>query len=158
VDRARLFAAVALAAVLALAARATAADQKTVGETVAASRDHTILLVALTEAGLTEMLDAKGPLTLFAPTDAAFKKLGEEKLKELVKDRALLKKIVQAHVVTGNALYAKDLAALGGKELNGFTVASNKDGLTLGGAKVNPADVKCSNGVIHVIDAVLMPK
>jgi uncharacterized surface protein with fasciclin (FAS1) repeats len=158
VFRVRLSAIVALAAALALAARGPAADQKTIGETVAASRDHTILLVALTEAGLAESLEGKGPITLFAPTDAAFKKLGEEKLKELVKDRALLKKIVQAHVVAGKALYAKDLAALGGKELNGFKITANKEAVTIGGAKVAPADVKCSNGVIHVIDAVLIPK
>ena len=152
-----LCAAVALAATLALAARSVAADQKTIGETIAASKDHTILVVALTEAGLVESLEGKGPLTLFAPTDAAFKKLGEEKIKELVKDRALLKKIVQAHAVTGKALSAKDLVALDGKEVNGFNVVANKQGMTVGGAKITSADVKCSNGVIHVINTVLVP-
>jgi uncharacterized surface protein with fasciclin (FAS1) repeats len=153
-----LFAIGALAAALALAARGTAADQKTVGETVAASRDHTILLAALEEAGAAESLDAKGSITLFAPTDAAFKKLGEEKLKELVKDRAVLKKLVHAHLVAGKTLSTKDLGALDGRELNGFKIAANQEGVTIGGAKVGPADVKCSNGVIHVIDSVLMPK
>ena len=68
----------------------------------------------------------------------------------------LLKKILLAHVVVGTAVYSKDAGTYDGK-VNGFPV-STKDGVTIGPAKVTKADIKCGNGVIHVIDAVLLPK
>ncbi len=156
--KAKLFAATALAVALGFVSGATAADQKTIAETVAASKDHTILLTAVKEAGLAEALGSKGPFTVFAPTDAAFKKLGEETIKKVVADKTLLKKILLAHVVMEKAVYAKDVLGLDGKEVNGFKIAAGKDGVKIGEAKVTIADVKCSNGVIHIIDTVLVPK
>jgi uncharacterized surface protein with fasciclin (FAS1) repeats len=147
----------AVVAVLLTLPAAHPADQdKTIAETVAASKDHTILLTALKEVGLFDTLKGKGPLTLFAPTDAAFKKLGDDTLKKIVADKTLLKKILLAHSVSGKTLSAKDLAALDGRELNGFRVSA-KDGLKIGDAKVTTPDLRCGNGVIHVIDTVLVP-
>jgi uncharacterized surface protein with fasciclin (FAS1) repeats len=156
--QAKLLAAAALALLLVASAPTTAADEMDVVDLAAASKDHTILVTAVKEAGLVEMLKGKGPFTLFAPTDAAFKKLGEEKVKELVKDRALLRRILLAHVVPGKAFYAKDVAALNGAGVNGFKVAVSGKDVTIGDAKVTKADLKASNGVVHVIDTVLIPK
>jgi uncharacterized surface protein with fasciclin (FAS1) repeats len=155
--KAKMFAAAAFALVLGFSASATAADEKTIAEIVAGSKDHTILLAAVKEAGLAETLGGKGPFTVFAPTDAAFKKLGDEKIKEVVGNKELLKKILMAHVVAEKAVYAKDVAELNGKEVNGFKI-DTADGVKIGAAKVTKADVKASNGVVHVIDTVLIPK
>ena len=151
----KLFAAT-FALLLGFTARATAADEKTIAEIVAGSKDHTILLTAVKEAGLADTLAGKGPFTVFAPTDAAFKKLGEEKIKEVVANKELLKKILMAHVVAEKAVYAKDVAGLNGKDVNGFRIDTT-DGVKIGDAKVTAADVKASNGVVHVIDTVLVP-
>lgn len=148
----------ALAAVLGILTTATAADPKTIAETVAGSKDHTVLLTAVKEAGLVETLSGEGPFTVFAPTDDAFKKLGDDTIKKVLADKNLLKKILLAHVVAGKAVYSKDVVALDGKEVNGFKISADKTGVKIGDAKVTLADVKCSNGVIHVIDTVLLPK
>jgi uncharacterized surface protein with fasciclin (FAS1) repeats len=152
----KLFAVAAFAVALVTVSQAVAEDKKTIADVVAGSKDHTILLTALREAGLVDTLNGKGPFTVFAPTDAAFKKLGEEKIKAVVADKELLKKILLAHVVVEKAVFAKDVAGLDGKEVNGFMI-STKDGVKIGEAKVTTADIKCSNGVIHVIDTVLVP-
>ncbi|HUR54514.1 MAG TPA: fasciclin domain-containing protein [Gemmataceae bacterium] len=151
---AKMFAGCALA--LMLCATTKAADEKTIAEIVAGSKDHTILLTAVKEAGLAETLGGKGPFTVFAPTDEAFKKLGEEKIKAVVADKELLKKILLAHVITDKAVMAADVGPLDGKEVNGFKI-STKDGVMIGEAKVTKADIKASNGVVHVIDTVLVP-
>ena len=151
--KAKLFAACAAALILSAGAKA---DEKTIAEIVAGSKDHTILLKAVTAAGLADTLGGKGTFTVFAPTDEAFKKLGEEKIKAVVADKELLKKILMAHVIKDKAVMAKDVAPLDGKEVNGFKI-STKDGVKIGDAKVTKADIKASNGVIHVIDTVLVP-
>jgi len=152
--KARVF---AVLAVLVAPTAARAADEdKTIADALAASKDHTILLTALKEVGLFDTLKGKGSLTLFAPTDAAFKTLGDDTLKRIVADKSLLKKLLLAHLVTGRALTAKDLAALDGRELNGFRVAA-KGELKIGDAKVVTRDWRCGNGIIHVVDVVLVP-
>lgn len=156
--KAKLFAAFACALVLVVVAPTTAADDKDIVDIAVGSKDHTILVTAVKEAGLVEVLKGKGPFTVFAPTDAAFKKLGDDKIKEVVKNKELLKTILLAHVVSGKAVYAKDVVGLDGKEVNGFKVAAGSGGVMIGDAKVTKADIKASNGVIHVIDTVLIPK
>lgn len=151
--KAKLFAACAAALLLSAGAKA---DEKTIAEIVAGSKDHTILLKAVKEAGLADALGGKGPYTVFAPTDEAFKKLGEEKIKAVVADKELLKKILMAHVIKDKAVMAADVAPLDGKDVNGFKI-STKDGVKIGDAKVTKADIKASNGVVHVIDTVLVP-
>ncbi len=151
-----------LAVMLMLASSAQTADEKDIVDTAAGSKDFTILVTAVKEAGLVEALKGKGPYTVFAPTDAAFKKLGDEKIKAVVKDKELLKKILLAHVVEGKVMAAdavkldgKNAKTLGGAE---FTVAVKDGKVMIGEATVTKADIKCSNGVIHVIDTVLIPK
>ena len=152
----------AVAFAVAFAAGVVRADEpKTIADVVAGSKDHTILLKAVTEAQLVDTLKGKGPYTVFAPTDEAFKKLGDETIKKVVADKELLKKILLAHVVEGS-VPAADVAKLDGKEVKtiqgtAFKV-DTKDGVKIGGAKVIKADVKAGNGVVHVIDTVLMPK
>ena len=155
--KAKLLAGFACALVLTVSAPTTAADDKDIVDLAAGSKDHTILVTAVKEAGLVEVLKGKGPFTVFGPTDAAFKKLGEDKLKAVVANKELLKTILLAHVVQGKAVYAKDVAGLDGKEVNGFTVRAGAGGVMIGDAKVTKADLKASNGVIHVIDTVLIP-
>jgi len=145
-----------LVGLIAATATRAADEDASVADTLVASKEHTALLTALKEAGLFAALGGKGSVTLFAPTDAAFKKLGDDTLMKMAADKDYLKRLVAGHVVTGKALSAKDLAALDGRELNGFKVSA-KDGLKIGDAKVTKRDVRCGNGVVHVIDAVLVP-
>ena len=154
--KAKLFAGSALALMMAVST-ARAEDAKTIAEIVAGSKDHTILLKAVTAAGLAETLGSKGPFTVFAPTDEAFKKLGDEKLKAVVADKELLTKILMGHVVKDKAVMAKDVIGMDGKEVNGFMIKVKGDTVMLGDAKVTTADIKASNGVVHVIDTVLVP-
>ncbi|MFO0798724.1 MAG: fasciclin domain-containing protein [Gemmataceae bacterium] len=158
--KAKMFVAGACALVLVLfvGAPTPAAEDKDIVALAVGSKDHTILVTAVKAAGLVDVLKGKGPFTVFAPTDAAFKKLGDEKIKAVVGDKALLTKILLAHVVQGKAVYAADAIKLDGKEVNGFKIAAGSGGVSIGDAKVTKADLKVSNGVIHVIDTVLIPK
>lgn len=117
------------------------------------------LAAALTEAGLIETLQGKGPFTVFAPTDEAFAKLPKGTVEGLLKDKEALKKVLLYHVVSGNVM-STDVVKLS----EATTVEGSKvkikvvDGnVMLNDAKVTTADVKASNGVIHIIDTVLSP-
>lgn len=120
------------------------------------------LVAAVKAAGLVETLSGKGPFTVFAPTDAAFAKLPEGTIAELLKpeNKATLVKILTYHVVAGK-VGAKDIKS--GSVLaktvegNSIKVTKNSKGVVIDNSKVVAADVKASNGVIHVIDTVLMP-
>lgn len=152
----------AVAALVFAAGSARAADEKTIAGIVAGSKDHTILLALVKEAGLAETLSGKGEWTVFAPTDAAFKKIDKETLAKVKGDKELLKKILLAHAVKGTWV-ASEVVKLDGKEvetLQGTKFKITVDGKTVkvGDAKVVAADLKASNGVVHVIDTVLMPK
>ncbi|MBN1448166.1 MAG: fasciclin domain-containing protein, partial [Bacteroidetes bacterium] len=119
----------------------------------------TILARALTEAGLVDALQAEGPFTVFAPTDQAFAKLPAGTLESLMKDKEALKDILLYHVVKGNVT-SKDVAnlekatTLSGKDIR---ISVNDGRVMINSAKVTSADVSASNGVIHVIDEVLIP-
>jgi uncharacterized surface protein with fasciclin (FAS1) repeats len=135
---------------------------KNIVENAAGSADHTTLVTAVKAAGLAETLSGAGPFTVFAPTNAAFDKLPAGTVETLVKpeSKAKLTGILTYHVVAG-AVKAADLKdgqkvkTLQGEELT----VSIKDGkVMINGAAVTIADVVSSNGVTHVIDAVLMPK
>jgi uncharacterized surface protein with fasciclin (FAS1) repeats len=117
------------------------------------------LATALTEAGLIETLKGKGPFTVFAPTDEAFAKLPKGTVEGLLKDKEALKKVLLYHVVSGNVM-ASDVVKL----TEATTVEGSKvkikvvDGnVMINDAKVTTADVKASNGVIHIIDTVILP-
>ncbi|MDB5202206.1 MAG: fasciclin [Ferruginibacter sp.] len=135
---------------------------KNIVENAAGSADHTTLVAAVTAAGLGETLSGAGPFTVFAPTNAAFAALPAGAVDNLMKPamKADLTKVLTYHVVPG-ALKAADLKdgqklkTVQGQELT----VSVKDGkVMINGANVTIADVVSSNGVTHVIDAVLMPK
>jgi uncharacterized surface protein with fasciclin (FAS1) repeats len=143
------------AAILLVVAPSRAAEQKDIVDTAVEAKFNT-LVAAIQEAGLTETLKGKGPFTVFAPTDEAFKKIPADKLKAVMADKALLKKILLAHVVVGSEVKAAEVVKLDGQRVNGFEI-STKDGVRIGEAKVTKTDIITSNGVIHVIDTVLMP-
>lgn len=158
----RTFALVAALATLAGVARAEEKAADIVDTAVAAK--FTKLVAAVKAAGLVETLKGKGPFTVFAPTDAAFEALGEEKLGALLKDKETLTKILTYHVVAGKvpAEVAIGLAkdSKSAKSVQGGMIALSLDGKNLmlnASAKVIKADVMTSNGVIHVIDKVILP-
>lgn len=147
--------------VLVLPARAS--DRGTIYDTLVAGNRHAVLLVAAKEAGETAKLRGTEQYTLFAPPDAAFKALDDATILAIATDPKMVQRLVNTHLVVGKYT-AADLRQLSGKELRtvhgaALKVEVTKDGLRVGGAKVVSADMKCSNGVVHVIDAVLpVPK
>lgn len=152
-----------LAALVAIFAVTTLrAEEKTIVGVAAGNENFKTLVAAVKAAGLVEALEGKGPFTVFAPTDEAFAKLGKDKIEALLKDKEALGAILKYHVVAGKVL-AADAVKLDGKSaktLNGkeFKVEVKDGGVLLNGkVKVVKTDIKASNGVIHVIDAVLVP-
>ncbi|TAG01424.1 MAG: fasciclin domain-containing protein [Burkholderiales bacterium] len=138
---------------------AIAAAPGTVVDVAVANGNFKTLVAAVKAAGLAETLSGKGPFTVFAPTDAAFAKLPAGTVDALLKDIPKLKAILTYHVVAGNVM-AKDVKTGMVKTVNGASldVKASAAGVTVDGAKVTAADVKASNGVIHVIDTVVLPK
>jgi uncharacterized surface protein with fasciclin (FAS1) repeats len=149
---------------LALAAGnlAHAAAKKDIVDTAIAAGDFKTLATALQAAGLVDTLKGPGPFTVFAPTDEAFAKLPPGTVEDLLKpeNKQKLTAILTYHVVPGEVL-AKDVVKLkeaktvNGKELQ-ITVQDGK--VMVNGANVVKTDIKCSNGVIHVVDSVLLPQ
>ena len=134
------------------------ADKDIVDVAVSAGSFDT-LATALTEAGLVDTLKGKGPFTVFAPTDEAFAKIPEADLKALLADKEALTRVLTYHVVPGKVMAADVVKLTSAETVQGqsFTI-STEDGVMVDGAKVVKTDIPASNGVIHVIDTVLMPK
>jgi uncharacterized surface protein with fasciclin (FAS1) repeats len=130
---------------------------KDIVDTAVAAGTFKTLATALQAAGLIETLKGPGPFTVFAPTDDAFAKIPKEKLDALLKDKAALTKVLTYHVVAGKVM-AKDVKAGKVKTVQGgeLTLAT-AGGVTVDGAKVTATDIAADNGVIHVIDSVVMP-
>jgi uncharacterized surface protein with fasciclin (FAS1) repeats len=143
---------------LAIAGAAVAAQAADIVDTAVAAGNFKTLATALQAAGLVDTLKGKGPFTVFAPTDEAFAKVPKAQLDALLKDKAALTKVLTYHVVPG-AVMAKDVKAGKVKTVQGgeLTVAT-AGGVTVDSAKVTKTDISASNGVIHVIDTVLLPK
>ena len=134
---------------------------KNIVEIASGNKDFSTLVAAVVAAGLAETLSGNGPFTVFAPTNEAFAKLPAGTVEELLKpeNKAKLASILTYHVVAGKVL-SKDLSnGQKAKTVNGqeITVAIG-DGVKIENAKVTKADLEASNGVIHVIDSVIMPK
>jgi len=125
----------------------------------AAAGNFSTLTNALKAADLVGTYRGIGPFTFFAPTDEAFGKLPDGALHALLKDKAKLAAILNSHVIKG-AVLAKDMTARETRNLQGLTLtfAANDDGFTVNGAKVSRQEIEASNGVIHAIDTVMMPK
>ena len=130
----------------------------TIVETAVAAGTFTTLVAAVTAAGLVDTLNSEGPFTVFAPNDDAFAKLPEGTVESLLNDIPQLTKILTYHVVSG-AVHASDVAGMSSaKTVEGSELAfDTSDGVKVNDATVVAADIDASNGVIHVIDTVLMP-
>jgi uncharacterized surface protein with fasciclin (FAS1) repeats len=156
---------IALIAITALSACAEMKEMespkanKDIVDTAVAAGSFKTLVTAVQAAGLVDTLKGKGPFTVFAPTDAAFAKLPAGTVEALLKDKAKLIQILTYHVVAGE-LMAKDLVSGPLVTLETQSVMIKKDsmGVMVNDAKVVKANVAASNGVIHAIDTVLMPK
>jgi len=125
----------------------------------AGAANFSTLSNAIKAAGLVDTLKSAGPFTVFAPTDAAFKKLAPGVIESLLKDKAKLRAILEYHVVMGKIM-AKDVTSRDTKTVQGGSLAvSNLGGaVTVDEAKVVQSDIEASNGVIHGIDTIVMPK
>ena len=128
-------------------------------ETAAAVGSFSTLITAIKAAGLTETLKGKGPFTVFAPTDAAFAKIPKATLDALLADKAKLSAVLAYHVVPGKVM-AADVKSGDVKTVQGSSIQANAEGgaVKVDAASVIKADVEASNGVIHAIDTVIMPK
>lgn len=129
-------------------------------ETASAAGSFTTLAKAIEAAGLTETLKGEGPFTVFAPTDEAFAQLPKGTVEALLKDKAKLTAILTYHVVPGKVTASEVAGMSFAKTVNGQELPIKaKDGkVKVGKATVTTADIEASNGVIHVIDRVLMPE
>jgi uncharacterized surface protein with fasciclin (FAS1) repeats len=138
------------------------AAQKDIVDTAVAAGDFNTLATALRAAGLVDTLKSNGPFTVFAPTDEAFGKLPAGTVESLLKpeNKEKLKAILLYHVVSGDVTAAQVMKLSSAKTLNGqdLKLTVNDGTVMVNDAKVVKADVLASNGVIHVIDTVLLPK
>lgn len=137
----------------------TSAAKKNIVDTAAAAGQFKTLAKLLGDAGLVDTLSNGGPYTVFAPTDAAFKKVPEATLDKLAADKALLTSVLTYHVVEGRVPARKVVKRTRVKTLNGKSVRIKvrKSGVKVNNAKVTKTDIKASNGIIHVINRVLIP-
>jgi uncharacterized surface protein with fasciclin (FAS1) repeats len=127
-------------------------------DTAVAAGEFQTLVAAVEAAGLVDVLKGEGPFTVFAPTDEAFAALPEGTIEALLADPETLAAILTYHVVPGKVM-AADVAGLSeAQTVNGqFVSIDSADGVKVDGARVVQADIEASNGVIHVIDAVILP-
>ncbi|QDV73464.1 fasciclin domain-containing protein [Botrimarina mediterranea] len=142
---------------------AAVAAKKDIVDTAVGAEDFTTLVAAVKAAGLVETLKGEGPFTVFAPTDKAFAKVDKATLESLLKpeNKEKLTAILTYHVIPGKVM-AADAVKLAGKEaetVNGkkAKIEVNGDVVTIAGSKIIATDIECTNGVIHVIDTVMMP-
>ena len=134
--------------------------KKDIVDTAVAAGDFNTLVTAVKAAGLVATLKGEGPFTVFAPTDAAFAKVSTDALNALLADKAALANVLTYHVVAGKVMAADVVKLTSAETVQGQAVSIEvKDGkVYVDGAQVVTTDIKASNGVIHVIDAVILPK
>ena len=139
-------------------AEPAAMPAKDIVDTAVAAGSFNTLVAAVKQAGLVDTLKGKGPLTVFAPTDAAFAKIPKDQLNAILADKALLTKILTYHVVAGKVM-AADVKPGPVKTVQGSNMTVSIDGgnVMVDKAKVVKTDIAASNGVIHVIDSVIVP-
>lgn len=135
------------------------ASDKNIVETAVAAGNFKTLATALTEAGLVETLKGAGPFTVFAPTDEAFAKIPKADLEMLLKNKEALKSVLLYHVVSGKVMSTDVVKMHSAKTVQGgeVKIAVKGKNVMINMSKVVKADIEASNGVIHVIDTVLMP-
>jgi uncharacterized surface protein with fasciclin (FAS1) repeats len=144
---------------IALSLAALTAQAKDIVDTAVDAGRFNTLATALKAAGLVDTLKGTGPFTVFAPTDDAFAKIPKAQLDALLADKAKLTAVLTYHVVPGTVM-SKDVKAGKVKTVQGseLTVTTSGGNVAVDGAKVSAADIVASNGVIHVIDSVVLPK
>jgi uncharacterized surface protein with fasciclin (FAS1) repeats len=137
---------------------ATSAMSKDIVDTAVSAGTFNTLATALKAAGLVDTLKGPGPFTVFAPTDAAFAKVPADQLQALLADKAKLTAVLTYHVVPGTVM-SKDVKAGKVKTVQGSEITvTTMGGVKVDSSKVTAVDIVADNGVIHVIDTVLMPK
>ena len=143
-----------------LAASVLTASAADIVDTAVAAGSFNTLVTAVKAAGLVDTLKSAGPFTVFAPTDEAFAKLPAGTVEGLLKDTAKLKKILLYHVVSGKVMAADVVKIKSAKTVEGGSAKISAKGgkVMVDAANVVKTDIGCDNGVIHVIDAVIMPK
>ncbi len=151
----RIFAALAIASLAACASQPTPVS---ITETLARTRQLSTLNQLVQQAGLADTLKGQGPFTVFAPSDEAFKAVPAKTMDELAKDPARLKAVLTYHVVASK-LNAADIKNMSVKSVNGADLALSKAGdfVTVEDAAVQTADIAATNGVVHIVDRVMMP-
>ncbi len=160
----KLLSAIAFGALTFVATGAAASNHgkagtKDIVDTAVAAGSFKTLAQALTAADLVSTLKGAGPFTVFAPTDAAFAKIPKEQLDALLKDKAKLQAVLTYHVVPGKVM-AKDVKPGPVKTAQGSSLTVKAEGgkVMVDNATVTQTDIVASNGVIHVIDSVVLPK
>ncbi len=154
-----LIIAAATIAVIPFAQAGSYGNKPDIVDTAVESGSFNTLVTAVKEAGLVETLKGEGPFTVFAPTDEAFAKIPADDLTALLADKEALTRVLTYHVVPGKVM-ASDVAALSSaKSVEGGTIAitNGGGGVRVDNANVVQTDIEASNGVIHVIDSVIMP-
>jgi uncharacterized surface protein with fasciclin (FAS1) repeats len=138
-------------------AAAEAAKTMDIVDTAVAAGSFNTLVTAVKAAGLVETLKGAGPFTVFAPTDEAFAKLPKGTVEGLLADKAKLTQVLTYHVVSGKVMAADVLKLKDVTTVQGSKAVVDAKAVTIDGVKIVQTDIICSNGVIHVIDAVMLP-
>lgn len=136
-------------------------QNQTIAQIVATNPNFSTLLAALQAAGLVETLSGEGPFTVFAPTNAAFAKIPKADLDKLLADKTALTKVLTYHVVAGRVPSSQVVTLKEAKTVQGQSVGiALKDGKVIlnGNSTVTAVDIQAKNGIIHVIDTVLLPR
>jgi len=151
--------AVVFGAATAPAGASACKEMKDIVDTAVEAGKFKTLVSAVKAAELVETLKGAGPFTLFAPTDEAFAKIPKEQLEALLKDKKALAQVLTYHVVPGKLLAADVAKTKSAKTAQGqsLAVTAKQGKVMINAATVQKADILCKNGVIHVIDAVLLP-
>lgn len=155
-----IIATISAVAFVAIASTAFAGSmKKDIVDTAVEAGSFNTLATALTEAGLIDTLKGEGPFTVFAPTDEAFAKLPEDQLAAILADKELLTSILTYHVVAGKVMASEVTGMESAPTVQGQTVSiTSTSGVQINNANVVQTDIEASNGVIHVIDTVLVPQ
>ena len=154
----RSFLGLAVATAVSTGAAFAGGHSKDIVDTAVEAGTFNTLVAAVTAAGLVDTLKGEGPFTVFAPTDDAFAALPEGTVDALLNDIPTLTSILTYHVVAGKVMSTDLSDGMTAGTVNGADITiSTMDGVKVNGATVTAADIETSNGVIHVIDAVILP-
>jgi len=148
---------IATVCAMGLGLAALQAKASTIVETAAQAGQFNTLMKAIEAAGLVDTLKGEGPFTVFAPSDEAFAKLPQDRLDALLADKDALTKVLTYHVVPGKVMSTEVQAGEVQTKAGQALVVKTEDGVQVNDSRVVTADISASNGVIHVIDSVLLP-